>query len=60
MIFFILMKFLKAIRNLLWTFSIELILFLIQKSSLKIWRQKWKFVDLTVKQEIEKKGAGFD
>ena len=54
--FLIVMKFLKAISNLLWTLLIELTLPLIQKSLLKIPRwQKWKLLIRPLNKKLRKK-----
>ena len=54
--FLIVMKFLKAISNLLWTLLIELTLLLIQKSLLKIPRwQKWKLLIRPLNKKLIKK-----
>ena len=54
--FLIVMKFLKAISNLLWTLLIELTLLLIQKSLLKIPRwQKWKLLIRPLNKKLRKK-----
>ena len=61
MIRLIMIKFLKAIGNILWALLIEILLLLIQKSLWKIWRQqKWNLLILPSNKKLKKGQISID